>query len=130
MDERMKTPEQQATEFVRDTWLTVEGELREVDKGKIIRGAEITFLEGWRARSAIDTTHLHKWIPLSKQLPPKYEWCLFHYPWGPEVNQYEGEIPGGGRMFHRGYYDVSNTSENGPTHWMPLPIEPEGFLDD
>src|SRR5574343_374993 len=112
----MKTPEQQAAQFVTEHWFDESGNLLTTDPHEIRNGAEATFLHGWRARSSIDSTDLYKWIDIKEKLPEKYTWCLWLYASGPEVNEYEGTLDDGTLLFHRDYYGQE------PTHWMPLPI--------
>ena len=73
------------------------------------------FLAGYRAAQP-------QWISVKDRLPEVNTWALWLYPFGPEVNQYEGKGKGDCLLFHRDYY---NCKED-PSHWMPLPEAPKG----
>lgn len=62
-----------------------------------------------------------KWISVNERLPEVGTWCLWMYPTGPEVNQYEGKLDDGTMLFHRSWYD----SDDEVTHWMLFPELPK-----
>ena len=62
------------------------------------------------------------WISVKERLPEVNTWCLWLYPTGPEVNQYEGKLDDGTMLFHRNWYDFEDTDI---THWMPMPEPPK-----
>lgn len=96
----MKTPEQMAEEWTEDN-----------DECEFARDA---FLAGYQAAQP-------QWISVKERLPEVGTWCLWMYPTGPEVNQYEGKLDDDTMLFHRSWYD----SDDEVTHWMPLPEPPK-----
>lgn len=105
-----KTPIELAEEFSKKT--AAQDDRTEL--GSYRQGLFEGFLSGYQSAQQA------QWISVKDKLPEVNTWCLWLYPTGPEVNQYEGKLPDGTLLFHRSWYD----SDDEVTHWMMLPAEP------
>lgn len=128
----IKTPKQMAEEAVEKTGYhlkrsVVDGTImlrqgmdRQLKRQAFLNG----FLDGYQAAKdelADADKVMLQWISVKERLPEVGTWCLWMYPTGPEVNQYEGKLDDGTMLFHRSWYD----SDDEVTYWMPLPEPPK-----
>jgi hypothetical protein len=124
----VKTPEELAEEYGKSEWPIVSNDCDRIGRDNSIEG----FLAGYQAakdqvadadKVMNSPKKLDSWISVKERLPEVNTWCLWLYPTGPEVNQYEGKLDDGTLLFHRSWYDFDDTDV---THWTPLPEPPKG----